>query len=278
MGGSVANVPWPVLPEPDTLGGAFLYKERPLHPSRAVVVALVGAGVVTGSVPPRIDARPPEPVSVHRWVLSAAPPGPTAQEAPRACSGTQFRAFDYWVGEWVVRDAEGARVGTSRVSVRSDGCALLEEWSGSSGSTGISVNFHDEASGSWHQEWVGGSGLILHLAGNLREGVMTLEGTRETSRGTVRDRLRWIPLDDGRVEQHWEISVDGGTGWETVFQGFYEPSARQGILPHSPDPTSPASRSSMLHPRGSRDGGAPRDAGTPVAVVAPGQPGRRPAA
>lgn len=53
---------------------------------------------------------------------------------------------------------------------------------------------------------------------------MTLYGDREGEDGPIRDRIRWTDLGDGRVEQRWDVSADGGETWSTVFLGFYEPA------------------------------------------------------
>lgn len=50
-----------------------------------------------------------------------------------ACSGPKYRAFDFWLGQWVVRDSTGTRVGTSRISSVARGCGILEEWTDTSG-------------------------------------------------------------------------------------------------------------------------------------------------
>lgn len=139
-----------------------------------------------------------------------------------ACTGPEFRQFDYWIGEWTVRNARGNVIGSSIVSRISNGCALLEEWTSAQGNDGKSINFYDSSTGTWRQTWVGGSGLILDLDGGLVEGNMTLSQTKETPQGSVTHRITWTLLDDGRVEQQWETSVDGGKTWRQSFLGLYE--------------------------------------------------------
>jgi hypothetical protein len=160
--------------------------------------------------------------------LVATPAAGRAQDAPPrppACQDETFRAFDYWVGEWVVRNGEGREVGRNRISVVSGGCGLLEEWTSAAGGTGRSLNFFEPASGDWRQVWVGAGGSLLDLRGGLDDGVMTLEGESVSPEGPVLNRISWIPRDRGVVEQLWEISSDGGTTWRVAFQGFYEPAA-----------------------------------------------------
>jgi len=144
-----------------------------------------------------------------------------------ACSGPEYRSFDFWLGAWVVRDSTGTQVGISRISVVAKGCGVLEEWSGANGSRGTSLNYYDPATDRWHQNWVGDSGVLLHLTGGLSDGAMVLEGTRTRDGATVRDRIRWRKLSDGRVRQEWMTSSDGGEAWERAFLGFYEPADGQ---------------------------------------------------
>jgi hypothetical protein len=164
------------------------------------------------------------PLSLLGSVLGT-PAAAAAQEEPRppACQEEVHRAFDYWAGDWRVRNPAGEEVGRNQVAVISGGCGLLEQWTAADGTTGKSLNFVDPALGRWRQVWVGEGGQILDLSGDPVDGVMTLEGDREGPRGPVRDRIRWIPRSEGVVEQLWEMSRDGGETWSTAFQGFYEP-------------------------------------------------------
>lgn len=158
--------------------------------------------------------------------VGASDQGTPAPQTP--CQGPEFRQFDFWAGSW---DVYGARqldrlAGRNTIQQASDGCALLESWSGARGMNGKSLNYYDPATGSWHQLWVGGDGVILHLEGGLEDGSMVLHGDdRQTPQGTIRDRITWTPNDDGTVRQHWEVSSDGGATWQTVFDGTYRRSA-----------------------------------------------------
>lgn len=148
---------------------------------------------------------------------AAQQPGP-----PPACQDPIHRAFDYWAGEWLVRNTDGDEIGRNRITVISGGCGLLEEWTSGTGSTGKSLNFHDPARDAWRQVWVGQGGQVLDLAGGPVDGVMTLEGVSPGPDGPLNNRIRWIPREGGAVEQLWEQSSDGET-WQTVFRGIYEP-------------------------------------------------------
>lgn len=168
----------------------------------------------------------------HRLVLllilcliplcACAQPADEPPAISEACAEPAFRAFDFWIGRWVVRDSTGTQVGTSHISRIAGGCGIREEWAGSSGSRGTSLNYYDAADGAWHQDWVGSGGLILHLSGGLDSGAMVLTGERFSDEGPVIDRIRWRALPDGRVRQAWTMSTDGGATWRQAFVGFYE--------------------------------------------------------
>lgn len=148
----------------------------------------------------------------------------SAQDAPPSCTDPVYRQFDFWVGDWEVTDADGSRAGHNRVESILDGCVVMENWQGASGSIGKSFNMVDvRGDGHWHQTWVDGSGGRLDLVGGLDdEGRMVLSGERPGREGgTVLHRITWTPLSDGTVKQHWQASRDGGTTWDDLFVGIY---------------------------------------------------------
>ncbi len=144
--------------------------------------------------------------------LAATPP----------CAPGPFREFDFWAGEWEVRDAEGKTAGENVISTEQNGCVLVERWRSAAGGTGQSFNYYDPAAKKWKQLWVG-LGILLHLEGNLQDGSMRLEGPLQYLAQGRRTTLRgtWTPLPDGRVRQHFEESEDDGRTWTTWFDGYY---------------------------------------------------------
>ena len=144
---------------------------------------------------------------------------------PVPCASPEHRQFDFWQGEWEVRE-EGHVAGTNRITRVLGGCALREEWSGAGGGKGTSLNVYDTAQRRWHQTWVDDKGLVLLLEGEWRGGKMVLEGERPAPGGegaarTTRERITWTPQPSGRVRQLWESSSDDGKTWQVVFDGIY---------------------------------------------------------
>lgn len=133
-----------------------------------------------------------------------------------------YRQFDFWIGEWDVFSTAGQRVGGNRIRKMSNGCVLLENWTGAAGSLGQSINYYDSHRKKWVQVWSDSSGGSIPQEGEFREGAMRLSGKHFYRNGRM-DLFRgtWEPLPDGRVRQHLEQSRDGGETWYTWFDGFY---------------------------------------------------------
>ncbi len=149
-------------------------------------------------------------------VAAQQPPGP-------ACGAPEQRQFDFWVGDWEVTDSAGATVyGTNHVALEEGRCLIHENWAGSRGGTGQSLNFFDPMTRRWEQVWVGSDGLVLQITGGLKNTSMVLEGDALGQGGKkTRQRASWTPQADGRVRQFWEQSTDGGATWAVAFDGWY---------------------------------------------------------
>ena len=146
---------------------------------------------------------------------SGAPP-------PSPCEGDDYRAFDFWVGDWVVTNRGGTQVGANTIELTEGGCLLVENWASANGGTGKSMNYWDPAEKIWKQVWVSSNGSVGHFSGNLEDGAMVLQGDILSADGaSLLLKGTWTVLDDGRVRQHFEQSTDEGNTWSTWFDGFY---------------------------------------------------------
>jgi len=134
-----------------------------------------------------------------------------------------FRAFDFWIGEWDVHVAGGQFAGSNRIESAESGCMLIENWTGSTGTTGMSVNYLDRATDEWVQVWNSESGAQIYIRGGMTDDGMLLVGhIHYVGNGTTAPfRGLWTPLPDGRVRQFFEQSNDDGETWTPWFEGFY---------------------------------------------------------
>lgn len=155
-------------------------------------------------------------------VAGVAIPALPAPPPSTPCKAPEFRQFDFWLGDWDVRNPAGKVVGRNRITAMHRGCVIAEQWAGNGGVTGSSFNVYDPDRKQWRQTWVDSTGGVLDLRGAVLDGRMTLSSARSDGKasGDV-DRITWQRLPDGRVRQLWETSPDGGTTWETSFEGYY---------------------------------------------------------
>ncbi len=150
---------------------------------------------------------------------------PAAPPAPPGCAtdAAPYRDFDFWVGTWeVFNPANGNKAGENVISVRENGCLILEEWTSGGGGTGTSMNFYDPAQGAWRQVWRS-AGVFIDYAGGLdADGAMAMEGaiTYDVSGQTAPFRGKWTARDDGSVlQEFWQQDADGA--WNVWFVGEY---------------------------------------------------------
>jgi hypothetical protein len=174
-----------------------------------------------------VRPRPAARAAILAALLVSAAPRPWAQTtAPPAtpCQAVEHRQFDFWVGRWDVFVPSGKKAGESKVELITDGCALLEEWSGNGGVTGKSLNIFSGGDRQWHQTWVDNSGTLLMLAGTFvdRSMVLSMTGPSPSDPKTTQlQRITWTPIADGSVRQLWESSADAGRTWVVLFDGRY---------------------------------------------------------
>ncbi|WKK67156.1 hypothetical protein [Lutimonas zeaxanthinifaciens] len=139
------------------------------------------------------------------------------------CCESQHKQFDFWVGEWVVKDTLGNKVGENTISKIQENCVLLENWKGAQGGTGTSMNYFDGSDSTWNQLWVDNKGNVLKLKGKYASGKMVLKS--ELAKGKKVDlyynQITWSENKNGTVTQLWEIYDSNGKLLNTVFKGIY---------------------------------------------------------
>lgn len=137
-----------------------------------------------------------------------------ADHRKRPCIySSEARQFDFWVGDWEVFNTQGQKAGTNSVQSFSDGCGLLENWTGALGGDGKSINFYDAGTGKWYQSWIGTGGGSLRYAGNFKDGAMHFEGETMASGKKTLQKLTFTKLDENTVRQVFEASNDDGKTW-----------------------------------------------------------------
>lgn len=155
---------------------------------------------------------------------AATPTAPATPPPPPCTLDENFRAFDFWVGDWEVSTwpGGGAIGGHNKISAVEGGCALEERWTNSSGGTGRSLNYYNPNTGKWRQLWVAG-GYSIDIVGGLKNGAMVLEGTiyYYAQKNSVPFKGTWTPQPDGSVRQFFEQYNAETKEWAVWFDGKY---------------------------------------------------------
>ena len=158
-------------------------------------------------------------VSAH-----AQAPVPTP---PPACDTAEHRAFDFWVGEWLVSRADtGAKVAESRIEKLYAGCAIRENWMPIVGTGGGSLNAYDPQARVWRQSWADSSGAWVDFSGGVVDKTIVLNGLWRNYLAPGKDaliRMTYRKRDDGSVTQTGEQSTDFGKNWSIAFLFIYRP-------------------------------------------------------
>lgn len=139
----------------------------------------------------------------------------------------EARQFDFWVGDWDVYTASGARAGSSVVESILNGCVVLENWQSAQGGAGKSINRYDARRGEWRQHWVDDSGNELDFSGAFADGCMAVVAKLPQPDGRVHlRRMRFFDLPGAEVRQWGEISKDDGASWTTEYDLYYRPKTK----------------------------------------------------
>lgn len=155
-----------------------------------------------------------------------------AQEEPAPVAPTlvceedaHFSDWDFWVGEWRVTAGPNKDVFAGENSIRKieKGCAIQENWTGTGGNTGQSINYYNPLTEKWRQVWVAPPGYLIDIEGGIVDGSMVLEGeisyygqkTNFPFRGT------WKPNQDGSVRQYFQQYSPDKKEWVDWFDGHY---------------------------------------------------------
>jgi len=157
-------------------------------------------------------------------VAKAAQDKPTP---PPPCNNEIYHQFDFWLGEWNVKDQSGQHLGTNSITREENGCLIIERWTSKSGSTGQSYNYVDlatknEDTPQWRQVWVSAGFTIDYTGGLSAKNKMELTGNITYRNGTSAPfKGIWTLQADGTVRQYFEQYDAKTEKWTPWFLGFY---------------------------------------------------------
>lgn len=138
------------------------------------------------------------------------------------CCSDFHLQFDFWVGDWIVTDTLGNKLGENTIIKLENGCILSEHWRGEKGGTGRSFNYFNSTDSTWNQTWISGSGNILELKGIFYGNKMVLKSELiHGNQGNYYNQITWKKRSDESVLQLWEIFDEQNNKQQTAFKGIY---------------------------------------------------------
>ena len=153
-----------------------------------------------------------------------------AQTQPTyGCDTPESKLLDFWVGDWELTYAgpDGKPVKSrNRITKILDGCAVLEEFDGASGTPlkGHSVSTFDRATKKWKQTWVDNTAAYLDFVGGMEEGNMVFARETERQGRKLRQRMVFRDVRADSLTWLWQGSQDDGKTWTTQWEIAYRRS------------------------------------------------------
>lgn len=132
--------------------------------------------------------------------------------------------LDFLAGEWEIRSASGAVIGSARIELEAP-CAMLHEIRRVGDEPDQPLWFSKlERNGHWSQLFVGARGSLREFTARSAPGAwpMILGGDVILKDGSpARFRLTLWRLSDDRTRRLLERSLDGGKSWVRLFDYTY---------------------------------------------------------
>lgn len=134
------------------------------------------------------------------------------------CRRDEHRQFDFWLGQYSAMDQDGSDAGENAIETALGGCLITEDYIGTDGIRGRSLNAYDRATEQWIQTFVSELSTNYRLAGGLIGDEMVMTGDRlfvlpSGNLFPVIDRVAWSELGGGEVLQSIGLSIDGGASF-----------------------------------------------------------------
>ena len=134
----------------------------------------------------------------------------------------ESRLFDFWVGEWEVKNAQGQPAGQSSVQRLLEGCALYENWTDTQGGGGKSLNSYNTDTKQWQQFWTDQYGRVTeYRESEWIDGSLRFTAKQIMPQGPALLHMTFTPVNPDVVRQFGEMSTDGGKTWTPTFDLYY---------------------------------------------------------
>lgn len=149
-----------------------------------------------------------------------------AQQQPKyGCDSPESRQLDFWVGDWELtyKAANGQPASSrNRITKTLDGCVILEEFTGGSGTKldGRSFSTFDRATKQWRQVWVDNTASYLDFTAARVDGDMAFVRAVTKDGKTTHQRMVFRDVKPDSLKWLWQASPDG-QAWTTQWDIDY---------------------------------------------------------
>jgi hypothetical protein len=161
-----------------------------------------------------------------RWFAIAgmliASSGMAQQAVPpvAACSGAEYRALDFWVGDWTAEWEQNGRKGTGTNRITRDeygSCVITERFRIDDGSfNGFSISTYTAGAQKWRQTWMDDQGGYIDLVGGPVSGsdhIFMLE-TKRASETAPYQRMIFQDVKQDSFTWRWQRRGNADEPWQ----------------------------------------------------------------
>ena len=134
----------------------------------------------------------------------------------------EARQFDFWIGEWDVKNTQGQPAGKSKIELLLGDCIIFENWTSALPNiyTGKSFNLYNTIRKKWMQTWVDDKGAVIEfIDGEYKDNKLTFITKPDEQQQIT--RLTFHNLNPDLVRQHFEVTSDNGKTWTTTTDLYY---------------------------------------------------------
>ena len=86
------------------------------------------------------------------------------------CSSEEYREFDFWIGDWEVKNANDKIIGFSKVELILNDCVIFENWQSIIPDyAGKSFNYYNSSTHKWNQKWIDTKASPIEFEGNYNK-------------------------------------------------------------------------------------------------------------
>jgi hypothetical protein len=132
------------------------------------------------------------------------------------------REFDFWIGEWDVKNLQGLPAGKSKIEIILGDCVILENWTSALPNlySGKSFNLYNPTTKKWMQTWVDDKGAVTEfINGEYKDDKMVFVTLPNPQNAIT--RLTFHKITNDQVRQLFETTKDDGKTWTTSIDLMY---------------------------------------------------------